>query len=67
MKFTVQDVYEGASPVDVLAVANADELGAIICNTEGKVRAAELKLQLDQDNTTLRAGDTITLSGHFAA
>lgn len=67
MKFTVQDVYEGASPVDVLAVANADEPGAIICNTEGKVRSAELRLQLDQDNTTLRAGDTITLSGHFKA
>ena len=65
MKFTVQDVSDGPAPIDVLAVANADEPGAIVCNTEGKVQAAELRLQLDEDSTKLKAGDTFTLSGHF--
>ena len=68
MEFTVQDVSDGPAPIDVLATANhLDYPGAIVCNTEGQVRAAELRLQLDQDSTELKAGATFKLSGHFTA
>ena len=76
---TVQDVSDGAAPIVVLAVANADETydGAafgqpeqkypcVTSNTEGKIRSVEIKLVLDEDASPLQPGDVIQLSGHFA-
>lgn len=61
-RFTVQDVGPGPAPIDVIAAAEGD---AITANTEGKVRSMELKIVLDEDETTLKEGDVITASGHF--
>jgi hypothetical protein len=61
-RFTVQDVGDGPRPIDVLAVSEGD---AIVANTEGKVRSMELRIVLDEDETTLKEGDVITTSGHF--
>lgn len=62
-RFTVQDVGDGPAPIDVLAAAQAED---ITSNTEGKVRSMELRIQLDQDETRVKIGDTFTASGHFS-
>lgn len=79
---TVQDVSDGPGPIDVLAVANADETvrpyahltgsphqdheqPAVISNTEGKIRSVEVRLVLDEDETKLKPGDIIAVTGHF--
>jgi hypothetical protein len=65
-KLKVQDVSDGPAPIDVLAVATAEDGDdAIISNTEGKIRAIELRIQLDADETTVQVGDEIRASGHF--
>jgi hypothetical protein len=64
-KFTVQDVSDGPAPIDILAAANADDDGAVVSNTEGRVRSMELRVQLDEDTTNIKVGDVITATGHF--
>ena len=54
------DRYDGDQPVYA-----AVELPAIVSNTEGAIRAVEVRLQLDADTTALKAGDVILVSGHF--
>lgn len=76
---TVQDVSDGPAPIDVIAVANADETwtptgqnpdseftySCVQSNTEGKIRSVEVKLVLDEDETALKPGDVVQLTGHF--
>jgi hypothetical protein len=61
-KFRIQDVSDGPAPIDILAVAEGD---AIIANTEGPIRSMELRMQIDADQTALKAGDEISAHGHF--
>lgn len=75
--FTVQDVSDGPAPIDVILVANAGEtvepanftqpVQSIICNTEGKITGAELRLTFDGDTPPLKVGQIVSLSGHFTA
>jgi len=60
--YTSQQVvrYDGST-----AVYKAVELPCITSNTEGKIRAVEIRLQLEEDSTTLKVGDVVTVSGHF--
>ena len=62
-RFKVQDVGEGPAPINVLAVAEVED-GSLTQNTE-KARSMELRILIDADETTIKAGDTITASGHF--
>jgi hypothetical protein len=64
-RLTVQDVSDGPAPIDILAAANADDAGAVVSNTEGKIRSLELRVQLDEDSTNIKVGDVITATGHF--
>lgn len=59
-KFTVDAVEE--SPTVLVASADAE---AIISNTEGKIRRAGLRLELDEDQTSVKVGDVLSVSGHF--
>lgn len=65
-KFTVQAVVQepgdGTRPINVRAVAEADDITA---NTEGEVSSMELRIVLDEVETVLKPGDIITASGHF--
>lgn len=78
--FKVEDVSEGPAPIAVLAVARADEqrettdsngntvtVPRIMSNTEGKIRAIEVKFVIDADETSLRIGDEFYASGHFSS
>ncbi len=61
-KFTVQDIGDGPAPIDVLAVAPADD---VVSNTEGNIASMELRIQFDEDEVALRPGDVITGHGSF--
>ena len=56
----VQDVSEGPAPIDVLAVSDN-----VTSNTEGKISGVEVKFKLDEDQTAIKIGDEIAVSGHF--
>lgn len=62
-RFTVQDVADGPAPIDVLAVARVDD-GTLSQNTE-HATSMSLHIQLDVDETRVKAGDVITVTGHF--
>lgn len=64
-RFKVQDVGDGPAPINVLAVAEVGD-GSLTQNTE-KARSMELHILIDADETTIKAGDTIAVSGHFTA
>jgi hypothetical protein len=59
----VEDVSDGPAPIDVLDFEQPE----IISNTEGKIKSLELKIVLDEDSTTLKPGDRISVNGHFDA
>lgn len=62
-RFKVQDVSDGPSPIDVLAVAAVED-DTLTQNTE-KARSMELRIVLDVDETGVQVGDVITVTGHF--
>ena len=39
---------------------------AIVSNTEGRIQSVEVRLVLDEDETTLKPGAVIQISGHFS-
>lgn len=61
-RFKVQDVSDGPAPIDVLAIAEGDD---VTSNTEGPIRSIELKLVIDADETGIAVGDEISATGHF--
>lgn len=61
-RFKVQDVSEGPSPIDILAIADD-----VLSNTEGKIQTMELRITLDADETAITEGSVINVSGHFTA
>jgi hypothetical protein len=57
--------YEGRE--DVPPETRDFEQPEIISNTEGKIKSLELKIVLDEDSTTLKPGDRVSVNGHFDA
>jgi len=43
------------------------EVAALTSNTEGTIRSIEIRFSLDEDNTSLKPGDIINVTGHFTA
>lgn len=77
-RFTVQDVSDGPAPIDVLATVEAGDtweapgsdgsthtMPSLYSNTEGKIRSVELRIVFDEDQTAIKVGDVIEVSGHF--
>lgn len=64
-RFKVQDVGDGLTPIDVLAVAEVED-GSLTQNTE-KARSMELRIVIDADETAVKVGDVITVTGHFTS
>ena len=65
-RFTVQDVSDSPGPLDVLdvlAVAHVDD-GTLTQNTE-HASSMELHIVIDGDETRVKVGDTIQVTGHF--
>lgn len=56
----VQDVGEGPAPIDILAGSDN-----VTSNTEGKISGVEVKFKLDENETSIKIGDEIAVSGHF--
>lgn len=56
----VQDVSNGPAPIDILAVSDD-----VMSSTEGKIAGVEVRIRLDVDETSIKVGDTIVVSGHF--
>jgi hypothetical protein len=54
--------YEGRD--DLPEAQRSYEQDAIVSNTEGKIRSLELKMVLDEDQTTLKPGDRIMVNDH---
>jgi hypothetical protein len=67
-KLKVRDIDKGPAHLHILALAHVDDGdAAILSNTEGKIRAVELRVILDEDETALRAGDVIHAYGTFSS
>lgn len=64
-KFKVQDISDGPSPLNVLAVATIED-GSLVQNTE-KATSMELRVVIDADETAIKVGDEISGSGHFCS
>jgi hypothetical protein len=64
-RFKIQDISDGPSPIDILAVAEVED-GSLTQNTE-KAVSMELKIVLDANKTKFVIGDVITVNGHFYA
>ena len=62
-RFTVQDVSDSPGPIDVLAVAQVED-GTLTQNTE-QASSMELHIVIDGDETRVKVGDTIQVTGHF--
>ncbi len=63
-RFTVQEVGDGPSPINVLAVAAVDD-ETLTANTE-KATSMELRVVIDADETSVAVGDILPVSGHFS-
>ncbi len=55
----------GEAPIVVVAAASGPD--EITSNTEGRIHSMELRIQLDEDTTSLRPGDIIQAWGSFNA
>lgn len=64
-RFVVEDVGNGPSPINVLAVARVED-GTLNQNTE-HATVMELNILIDADKTSIKIGDELIGSGHFAA
>ena len=62
-RFKVEDVSDGPTPINVLAVAYVED-GSLTQNTE-KARSMQLRVVIDADETNIKVGDMITANGHF--
>jgi hypothetical protein len=61
---TQEQVEEGRTETVVRATAEPGD-NAITSNTEGDVRSMELTVRLGDEQTALKQGDVISVSGHF--
>jgi hypothetical protein len=61
-RFKVKTISEGPAPIEIIAVAGLDEITA---NTEGNVTSMALRINLFENETAIRTGDIITVTGHF--
>jgi len=50
---------------DVSEETRAYEVSAIQSNTEGKIKSLEVRMVLDEDETSLKPGDIVNVNGHF--
>lgn len=64
-RFKVEDVSDGPTPINVIAVATVDD-GSLTQNTE-KASGMTLRITIDADETQLKIGDEITATGHFTS
>lgn len=65
--FTVTDVGDGPAPIDVTAEAAVSD-GSLARSGDDDgppIRSAVLRLQLEADETDVKIGDTIRVSGYF--
>jgi hypothetical protein len=61
----IEVVLAAAAEEMVTLYPDAPSLRGIVSNTEGDIRSLKIRMYLKGSDTALRAGDRVTISGHF--